>query len=99
MIFLAITGGICLFSIRAFLVLIRKSGAKPAKVVPVREQEFKSLFGIKGVRRDFVDTEGGILAFFRIMPMSIAGSTAQCSIICEHNSTKSLGVAVPLTIG
>ena len=71
MIFLAITGGICLFSILAFLVLIRKSGAKPAKVVPVREQEFKSLFGIKGFRRDFVDTEGGILAFFRIMPNNL----------------------------
>ena len=71
MIFLAITGGFCLFSILAFLVLIRKSGAKPAKVVPVREQEFKSLFGIKGFRRDFVDTEGGILAFFRIMPNNL----------------------------
>ena len=71
MIFLAITGGICLFSILAFLILIRKSGAKPAKVVPVREQEFKSLFGIKGFRRDFVDTEGGILAFFRIMPNNL----------------------------
>ena len=71
MIFLAITGGICLFSILAFLILIRKSGAKPAKVVPVREQEFKSLFGIKGFHRDFVDTEGGILAFFRIMPNNL----------------------------
>ena len=71
MIFLAITGGICLFSILAFLILIRKSGAKPVKVVPVREQEFKSLFGIKGFRRDFVDTEGGFLAFFRIMPNNL----------------------------
>ena len=71
MIFLLVTGGICLLSIFAFLILIRKSWAKPAKVVPVREQEFKSLFGIKGFRRDFVDTEGGILAFFRIMPNNL----------------------------
>ena len=71
MIFIAMTGGICVLSILMFLILIRKSGAKPAKVVPVREQEFKSLFGIKGFRRDFVDTEGGILAFFRIMPNNL----------------------------
>ena len=55
----------------AFLILIRKSGAKPSKVVPVREQEFKNLFGIKGFRRDFVETEGGTIAFFRIMPNNL----------------------------
>ena len=71
MIFLLVTGGICLLSILAFLILIRKSGAKPSKVVPVREQEFKNLFGIKGFRRDFVETEGGTIAFFRIMPNNL----------------------------
>ena len=71
MIFLLVTGGICLLSIFAFLILIRKSGAKPAKVVPVREQEFKNLFGIKGFRGDFVETEGGTIAFFRIMPNNL----------------------------
>ena len=71
MIFIAITGGICILSILGFLLLIRKSGAKPSKVVPVREQEFKNLFGIKGFRRDFVETEGGTIAFFRIMPNNL----------------------------
>ena len=71
MIFLLVTGGICLMSILAFLILIRKSGAKPSKVVPVREQEFKTLFGIKGFRRDFVETEDGTIAFFRIMPNNL----------------------------
>ena len=46
MIFIAVTGGICILSILMFLILIRKSGAKPSKVVPVREQEFMNLFGI-----------------------------------------------------
>ena len=71
MIFLLVTGGFCLLSIFAFLILVRKSGAKPTKVVPVREQEFKNLFGIKGFRRDFVETEGGTIAFFRIMPNNL----------------------------
>ena len=71
MIFIAITGGVCILSILGFLLLIRKSGAKPAKVVPVREQEFKNLFGIKGFRRDFVEAEGGTIALFRIMPNNL----------------------------
>ena len=71
MIFLLMTGGICLLSILAFLILIGKTGAKPSKVVPVREQEFKTLFGIKGFRRDFVETEDGTIAFFRIMPNNL----------------------------
>ena len=71
MIFIAITGGVCILSILMFLLLIRKSGAKPSKVVPVREQEFLNLFGIKGFRRDFVEAEGGTIAFFRIMPNNL----------------------------
>ena len=69
--FLVVTGGICLISIMAFLLLIRKSGVETSNAFPLREQEFKSLFGIKGFRRDFVDTEGGIIAFYRIMPNNL----------------------------
>ena len=73
MIFLAVTGGICIVSIVAFLLLIKTSAprAKGTKVLPVREQEFKALFGIKGFRRDFVETEAGVIAFFRIMPNNL----------------------------
>ncbi len=73
MIFLAVTGGICIVSIVAFLLLIKTSAprAKGTKVLPVREQEFKTLFGIKGFRRDFVETGAGVIAFFRIMPNNL----------------------------
>ena len=73
MIFLAATGGICIVSIVAFLLLVKTSAprGKSAKVLPVREQEFKTLFGIKGFRRDFVETEAGVIAFFRIMPNNL----------------------------
>ena len=73
MIFLAVTGGICVVSIIAFLLLIKTSAprAKGKKVLPVREQEFKTLFGIKGFRQDFVETEAGVIAFFRIMPNNL----------------------------
>ena len=72
MVVLAVTGCISILSIVAFLLLVKSGGARGnAKALPLREQEFKSLFGIKGFRRDFVDTEGGILAFYRIMPNNL----------------------------
>ena len=69
MVFFVVTGCFCILSIVAFLLLVKSGGnGGNAKVFPLREQEFKNLFGINGFRRDFVDTDGGIIAFYRIMP-------------------------------
>lgn len=68
---LGITGLVCIFSIVGFLLLIRSSGPKPKKALPAKEEIFKNLIGVHGFRRDFVETEDGTLAFYRIQPNNL----------------------------
>ena len=68
---LGITGLVCILSIVGFLLLIRSSGPKPKKALPAKEEIFKNLIGVHGFRRDFVETEDGTLAFYRIQPNNL----------------------------